>query len=82
MKTYQQHFEKDYAGKRWIYTGMAFGLLLYVFTVLVLPLFFSDRSLTWSSALVGIPLCAAAGLAYGFTMRTFMRFMAGREREK
>ncbi|MBX2928608.1 MAG: hypothetical protein KF852_12300 [Saprospiraceae bacterium] len=82
MKTYQQHFEKDYAGKRWIATGMAFGLILYVFTILVLPLILSDRSITWQSALVGLPLCAAAGLAYGFTMKIFMRFMARKETEK
>lgn len=72
MKLFQHDHEADYAGKRWVYTGLAFGLVMYVFALL-LAFFSSDGNFTLKTALLLIPIWVLGGLAYGAMMKLFFR---------
>ncbi len=77
MKLFQHDHEADYAGKRWIYTGLAFGMVMYVF-YLLLALILPDWNFTWKTALTFLPICVLGGLAYGGMMKLFFRYRSRR----
>jgi len=77
MKLFQHDHEADYAGKRWIYTGLVFGVVMYIFNLL-LALFSPDWTLTWKTAFMLLPIWILGGLAYGGMMKLFFRYRGRR----
>lgn len=61
--------KNPYSGKGWIYQGLIWAVLTY--TILTIWYFVDDWEYTfnWTKFLIGIPIWALAGLAYGRTMK-------------
>lgn len=51
--------------KKWVRSGLVWGGLLYVVTIIAFPLLDGER-LTTQKILLGIPLWILAGLSIGF----------------
>ena len=58
-------------GKGWIVQGLSWSAFMYIFMTLLYP-FISGDKITVSSMLFGIPLWAAMGLAFGYTMKKIL----------
>lgn len=59
-----------FAKKVWMGAGIAFGVIMYFVNVLFLP-FLWDEQITWTKALVGLPIWMGAGLLWGYWMKAF-----------
>ena len=48
----------------WKQHGIGFGVFIYVLNTFIIP-YFSDQAITMESILYMIPICIAAGYAFG-----------------
>lgn len=64
---------EDPAGRKgyWLATGIVWGVVMYALVNFVIPLV-SQQPVTTKAMLIGIPIWLLGGLAYGYTMRTWM----------
>jgi hypothetical protein len=51
--------------KKWVRSGLVWGGLLYIITIIALPML-SGEQLSYYKIIMGIPLWIAAGLAIGY----------------
>ena len=72
MKPFQHDHEADYAGNRWIFTGIVFGVVMCAFYFL-LALISPDWNFTLKNALLLLPIWVLGGLAYGGIMKLYFR---------
>lgn len=66
---YINHFE----GKKWIYEGVGFGIIMYILNVFIFPYFFYKSEISLNESLIALPIWIIGGLGYGLTMRTYFR---------
>lgn len=57
--------------KNWLKTGLIFGVLMYVWMILLFPLILGEE-ITQKSMLIGIPIWLICGLLFGLTMKHWM----------
>ena len=57
--------------RNWLIEGLIFGLFMYVFNVILFPLFSSTDEITTKKLLVGIPVWLIGGLVYGLVMKFY-----------
>lgn len=55
--------------KGWVYSGLSFGALMFLFMEIVMPLVTDDFN--WLKLAIGVPVWLAAGLAWGYFMKVF-----------
>lgn len=60
-----------YDSKNWIKTGLAYGILMFVFVSIVLP-FFKGDEITLRSLTIGVIWWIIGGLIFGFVMKVWM----------
>jgi len=63
--------EKKNTTKNWLKMGFFWGLFMYVFMIIILPLI-KQEEISQKSMLIGIPIWLIGGLAYGFFMKIWM----------
>ncbi|WP_461637962.1 hypothetical protein [Labilibaculum euxinus] len=63
--------EEKNTTKNWLKFGLSWGLLMYIITILIMPLI-NQAEITQRSLLTGIPLWLIGGLAWGYTMKIWM----------
>lgn len=63
--------EEKNTTKNWLKFGLSWGLLMYIITILIMPLI-NQTEITQRSLLTGIPLWLIGGLAWGYTMKIWM----------
>ncbi|MDZ7773132.1 MAG: hypothetical protein U5K31_10420 [Balneolaceae bacterium] len=62
---------KDFAADYpWIKSGLSFAFFMYIIMTLLFPLVMGE-ALTWTNALIGVPIWVVAGLAYGYFMKRY-----------
>lgn len=57
---------------KWWHEGIAFGLLMYLSTTLLLP-FFIESTITVKGALIGIPVWFVGGLSYRWIIESIRK---------
>jgi hypothetical protein len=60
----------DYGKRQWIYSGLAFGVIMYLQMTIVYPLFKGD-DITLRNIIIAIPIWIIAGVLFGFTMKYY-----------
>lgn len=66
---------KPLTNRTWMFMGAAWGVSMWVFMYNIFPIFTGSGDASgWNSALIGLPICALGGFAFGF----FMWFFLGR----
>ena len=64
-------FKEDYNKKKWIYSGVGWGVFMFFISEIIFP-FFMKEPITSRSIYVGIPLWILGGLGYGYWMKKYM----------
>lgn len=54
--------------KDWLRSGLVYGGILYIFTIMLLPLM-SGEKLSFFKIIMGIPLWIVTGIALGFIFK-------------
>lgn len=62
---------KKNTNKNWLKIGLFWGLIMYIFVTLLLPLI-GQVQITHKSILIGIPIWIIGGLSFGFIMKISM----------
>ncbi len=62
---------KEQSKRNWLKEGLIFGLFMYVFNVILLPLLSYTDKITTRKLLVGIPVWLIGGLVYGLVMKFY-----------
>ena len=62
---------KEQSKRNWKKEGLIFGLFMYVFNVILFPLFSSTDEITTKKLLLGIPVWILGGLVYGLVMKFY-----------
>lgn len=62
--------EETFNNKRWMISGIVWGVMLYIFSVIVLPIILKE-TITWRSILISIPIWIVGGLLFGFSMNRY-----------
>ncbi len=66
-----EKYYNPFDNKRWVFTGLAFAMIMFVIMSLIFPLI-KRESITWVSITVGIISSTIGGLLFGFTMKLFL----------
>ena len=68
----RQNTEESHSKNKveWWHLGISFGILMYVFTIILCPLIFKE-DITLKSLLIGIPAWSFGGFLYGLTTKWF-----------
>jgi hypothetical protein len=67
-----------FEGRRWIFHGLVWGLIMFVFMGIFLPMA-EKETITWKSALLDLALWLVAGLVYGLTMKSYLGWQGKRK---
>jgi hypothetical protein len=72
-----------FEGRRWIFHGLVWGLIMFVFMGIFLPIA-EKEPITWKSASLDLALWLVSGLVYGLIMKSYFGWQAKRNaaREK
>ena len=72
---------EEFQGKNWIFTGVTFGLIMFILAGLVIPfLFKEDIELKHLPILFVVWL--VGGFMYSYTMKFFYKWYNGRKQNK
>ena len=63
-----ENVSNPFEGYGWVIQGLFWGLLMYVFKTLMLPLI-NGEAMTLRKALIGIPVWTIGGLGFGYIMK-------------
>ena len=69
-----------FEGLGWIREGLFFGLFMFFFNTLLLPIILGEEY-SLLKILVGIPLWILGGLSFGYAMKITMRFLVKNQKK-
>lgn len=65
----------NFEGKNWIYQGLGFGILMYIFMVVIYPIIFGEANFYSEKLVESFFAHMVMGLMYGVSMKYGLRFL-------